>query len=112
MALCAKVEENEKGRRPESQDETVWRARTLRALYALRAAMTELGASLATLVIAYRLDPRWPRYHLVLAVAAVMFVRMLSSHYDDRRRLRAMRAYQKRQRWLNCLIGRRVLREG
>ena len=52
MALCAKVEENEKGRRPESQDETVWRARTLKALYALRAAMTELGASLATLVIA------------------------------------------------------------
>ena len=49
-----------KGEDLNSQDETVWRARTLKALYALRAAMTELGASLATLVIAYRLDPRWP----------------------------------------------------
>ena len=68
----------------------------LKASYALKAAMTELGAWLAILVIAYRLDPRWPRYHLVLAVAAVMLVRMLSSHYDDRRRLRAMTAYQKR----------------
>jgi len=78
------------------QDETVWRARTLKASYGLRAALTELGAWLAVLVIADRLDPRWPRYHLVLAVAAVMLVRMLSSHYDDRKRLRAIAAYQKR----------------
>jgi hypothetical protein len=85
-----------KGEELNLEDDTVWRARTLKASYALRAAMTELGAWLATLVIAYRLDPRWPRYHLVLAVAAVMLVRMLSSHYDDRRRLRAMAAYQKR----------------
>jgi hypothetical protein len=79
------------------QDESVWRARTLKASYALRALLTELGAWLAALVIADRLDPRWPRYHLVLAIAAVMLVRMLSSHYDDRRRLRAVAAYQKRR---------------
>src|SRR6478672_13311886 len=78
------------------QDETVWRARTLKASYALRAALTELGAWLAALIIADGLDPRWPRYHLVLAVAAVMLVRMLSSHYDDRKRLRVVAAYQKR----------------
>ena len=78
------------------QDETVWRARTLKASYALRAVLTELGAWLAALIIAYSLDPRWPRYHLVLAIAAVMLVRMLSSHYDDRKRLRAVAAYQKR----------------
>ena len=77
------------------QDETVWRARTLKASYALRAALTELGAWLAALIIAYRLDPRWPRYHLVLAVVAVMLVRMLSSHHDDRKTLRAVGAYQK-----------------
>jgi hypothetical protein len=35
MALCAEVDENEKGRRPGSQDETVWRARRLKASYAL-----------------------------------------------------------------------------
>ena len=85
-----------KGEELNLQDDTVWRARALKASYALRAALTELGAWLAVLVIAYRLDPRWPRYHLVLAVAAVMLVRMLSSHYDDRRRLRALAAYQKR----------------
>ena len=85
-----------KGEELNLEDDTVWRARTLKASYALRAALTELGAWLAALIIADRLDPRWPRYHLVLAVAAVMLVRMLSSHYDDRRRLRAMAAYQKR----------------
>jgi hypothetical protein len=79
------------------QDETVWRARRLKASYALRAALTELGAWLAALVIAYRLDPIWPRYHIVVALAAVMLVRMLSSHYDDRRKLRAVAAYQKRR---------------
>ena len=78
------------------QDESVWRVRTLKASYALRALLTELGAWFAALVIALRLDPRWPRYHLVLAIAAVMLVRMLSTHYDDRKRLRAVAAYQKR----------------
>jgi hypothetical protein len=86
-----------KGEELNLEDDTVWRARTLKASYALRAALTEFGAWLAALVIAYRLDPRWPRYHLVLAVAAVMLVRMLSSHYDDRRKLRAVAAYQKRR---------------
>jgi hypothetical protein len=53
------------------QDETVWRARRLKESYALRAVLTELGAWLAALVIAYRLDPIWPRYHIVVALAAV-----------------------------------------
>jgi hypothetical protein len=34
------------------QDESVWRARTLKASYALRALLTELGAWLAALIIA------------------------------------------------------------
>jgi hypothetical protein len=84
-----------KGEELNLEDDPVWRARRLKASYALRATLTELGAWLAALTIADRLDPRWPRYHLVLAVAAVMLVRMLSSHYDDRRGLSAMAAYQK-----------------
>ena len=53
-----------KGEDLDLQDETLWRARRLKASYALRALMTELGAWLAALVIADRLDPRLPRYFL------------------------------------------------
>ena len=94
MALCAEVDEKERAK--------TWIFRMKRcggtadSKRHMGAALTELGAWLAALIIAYRLDPRWPRYHLVLAVAAVMLVRMLSSHYDDRKRLRAIAAYQKR----------------
>jgi hypothetical protein len=70
------------------EDDTLWRGRLLASSYALRAVLTELGAWLAALVIAYQLDPKWPRYHLVLALAAVMLVRMLGTHYDDWRKLR------------------------
>ena len=63
--------------------------RLLISSYALKATLTELGGWLAALVVAYQLDPNWPRYHFVLAIAAVMLVRMLSAHYDDLRRLRA-----------------------
>jgi hypothetical protein len=63
--------------------------RLLISSYALKATLTELGGWLAGLVIAYQLDPKWPRYHVVLTVAAIMLVRMLSAHYDDWRRLRA-----------------------
>jgi hypothetical protein len=73
------------------QDETQWRGRLLASSYALRGLLTELGGWLAALVIAYQLDPKWPRYHLVLAIAAVMLVRMLSAHYDDWRKLKAIR---------------------
>jgi hypothetical protein len=65
--------------------------RLLISSYALKATLTELGCWLAALVIAYQLDPKWPRYHLVLAIAAIMLVRMLSAHYDDWRKLRATR---------------------
>ena len=39
------------------QDESVWRARTLKASYALRALLTELGAWFAALVIALTARP-------------------------------------------------------
>ena len=47
------------------QDETEWRTRTLKSSYALRAVLTELGAWLAALVVAFQLEPKWPRYHFV-----------------------------------------------
>ena len=78
------------------QDETEWRTRTLKSSNALRSVLTELGAWLAALVIAFQLDPKWPRFHFVLALSSVMLVRMLSSHYDDRKKLRAIARYQKR----------------
>jgi hypothetical protein len=79
------------------RDEALWRGRMLAFTFALRGILTELGGWLAALVIAYQLDPLWPRYRVVACVAAVMLVRMLSAHYDDWRKLRAiqkdLRAY-------------------
>ena len=65
------------------QDETLWRGRVLARTFALRGMLTKLGAWLAALVIAFQLDPSWPRFHFVVCVAAVMLVRMISAHYDD-----------------------------
>ena len=79
MNATSGVDENDRNRRS---------GRAL-AYLVLKATLTELGGWLAALVIAYQLDPKWPRYDFVLAIAAIMLVRMLSTHYDDWRRLRA-----------------------
>ena len=72
------------------KDETIWRGLVLARTFALRGMLTELGAWLAALVIAVQLDPYWPRFHLVVCVAAVMLVRMISAHYDDWKKLRSV----------------------
>ena len=72
------------------RDETEWRGLMLGGAYAIRGLLTELGAWLAALVFAYQFDLKWPRFHFIACAAAVMFVRMISTHYDDWRKLRAV----------------------
>jgi hypothetical protein len=72
------------------RDETLWRGRMLAFTFAMRGIMSELGAWVAALVIAYQLDAIWPRYQLVTCVAAVMLVRMVSAHFDDWRKLKGI----------------------
>jgi hypothetical protein len=72
------------------RDETLWRGRMLGFTYVIRATLTELGGWLAALVIAYEVAALWPRYNFVLAVAALMGIRMIGTHYDDWKRLTAV----------------------